>query len=82
MKRHRLWINFGVGTISAELSFLADEPHGTLANGGPFESCYVAIMLYGPDGIVGAELFEIEHLDAAKARFAELRAAMALFLFG
>lgn len=33
------------------------------------------IMLYGPDGLRGVELFELDDLDAAKARFAELRAA-------
>lgn len=35
------------------------------------------IVLCGPEGIVGGELFELEDLEAAKARFAELRAARA-----
>jgi len=70
-------------TVGQPLHFLADEPHGalsiahsfgTLASGGAFESVYAMITLYGPDGMSGAELFELGDLDAAKARFAELRA--------
>ena len=69
--------------VGLPLYFLADEPHGTLsiahsfgtlADGGAFESVYAMIMLYGPDGMTGVELFELDDLDTAKARFAELRA--------
>jgi len=69
--------------VGQSLYYLADEPHGTLSighsfgtlsEGGAFESCYAMILLFGPDGIVGGELFELDHLEAAKARFAELRA--------
>ena len=70
--------------VGQTLHFLADEPHGTLsiahsfgtlADGGAFESVYAMIMLYGPDGMTGVELFEIDDLEAAKSRFAELRVA-------
>jgi hypothetical protein len=30
------------------------------------------IMLSGPDGMAGVELFELDDLETAKARFAEL----------
>ena len=69
--------------VGQTLHFLADEPHGTLsiahsfgtlADGGAFESVYAMIMLYGPDGMRGVELFEVDDLEAAKARFAELGA--------
>jgi ketosteroid isomerase-like protein len=64
------------------LYYLADEPHaslsiahtfGTLADGGQFESVYAMIMVYGRDGLIGVELFELDDLDAAKARFEALR---------
>jgi ketosteroid isomerase-like protein len=46
---------------------------GTLAEGGEFESVFARLLLYR-DGRLGAvELFEPEHLDAARARFEELR---------
>jgi hypothetical protein len=70
-------------TVGQPLYHLADEPQGTLsiahsfgtlASGGAFESVYVMIMLYGSGGMVGAELFELEDLEAAKTRFEELRA--------
>jgi hypothetical protein len=70
--------------VGQPLHYLADEPHGTLsiahsfgtlANGGAFESVYVMITLSGPDGLAGVELFELDDLEAAKARFAELRSA-------
>jgi class 3 adenylate cyclase/tetratricopeptide (TPR) repeat protein/ketosteroid isomerase-like protein len=69
--------------VGASLYHLADDPHGTLsiahsfgtlANGGAFESVYVMISLYGPDGLAGVELFELDDLELARARFAELAA--------
>ena len=74
-----------VAMVGQPLYHLADEPHGvlsishsfgTLVDGGTFESVYVMIMLYGPDGMAGVELFELDQLDAARARFEELRAAV------
>jgi hypothetical protein len=68
--------------VGQPLYYLADEPHaslsiahtfGTLADGGQFESVYTMIMAYGRDGLVGVELFELDDLDAAKARFEALR---------
>jgi hypothetical protein len=35
------------------------------------------IMLYGPDGMAGVELLDLDDLEAVKARFAEHRAAVA-----
>lgn len=70
--------------VGQPLYSLADEPHGTLsiaysfgtlADGGAFESVFVMIQAYGPHGMSGSELFELEHLEAAKTRFAELRLA-------
>jgi hypothetical protein len=62
---------------------LADEPHATLSiahsfgklaqGGGEFESVYAMILLYGRDDVAGAEIFELDDLDAAWARFGELR---------
>ncbi|MGH7286719.1 MAG: hypothetical protein ACREI8_01710, partial [Myxococcota bacterium] len=59
------------------LYFIASERHaslavghtfGTLADGGAFESVYAQVI--GPFGI---ELFDLEDLDRARARFEELR---------
>ena len=72
--------------IGQPLYVLADEPHatlaiahsfGTLAEGGAFESVYAMITVYGSKGLAGAELFELDDLEAAKARFEELCAASA-----
>jgi hypothetical protein len=72
-------------TVGQPLHYLADEPHGTLsiahsfgtlADGGAFESVYVMIQLYGPDGLAGVELLELDDLAAAKARITELENAM------
>ncbi|HVN84362.1 MAG TPA: nuclear transport factor 2 family protein [Candidatus Binatia bacterium] len=70
--------------VGFPLYYLADEPHGTLTvahsfgtltQGGAFESVYVMIMLFDRDGSsVVAELFELEDIDAARARFEDLRA--------
>jgi hypothetical protein len=46
---------------------------GTLAEGGPFESVYVNLVQFEGDRFVGTELFELEDLDVARARFEELR---------
>jgi hypothetical protein len=63
------------------LYYVAAEKHGhlavahwsgTLAEGGEFESVFVQLVRY-PDGRpLSAELFELEDLDAARARFEEL----------
>jgi class 3 adenylate cyclase/tetratricopeptide (TPR) repeat protein/ketosteroid isomerase-like protein len=47
---------------------------GTLVDGGPFESVFVRLSVYRGGRVVGIELFEIEDLDRARARFEELRA--------
>jgi hypothetical protein len=73
-------------TTVETLYHLAVEKHGmlevarnfgTLRDGGAFESPYVRIMRHRGDRLVGVEMFEIEHLDRARARFAELRADLA-----
>jgi hypothetical protein len=46
---------------------------GTLADGGEFESLFVRIGLFRDGQFAGAELFELEDLDRARARFEELR---------
>ena len=46
---------------------------GTLADGGEFESLFLRLGLYRNGQIVGAELYELEDLDRARARFEELR---------
>lgn len=48
---------------------------GTLADGGAFESEYVWLGLASGSRITRWEFFEIDDLDAALARFEELRAA-------
>ncbi len=48
---------------------------GTNAEGGEFESVFVGLSLYRGARLVGVELFELEDLDAARARFQELCAA-------
>jgi hypothetical protein len=69
--------------IVEPLYFLAVEPHaalmvahnfGTLADGGAFENIFVQI--WSPD-TVDVELFELDDLDSARARFEELRATVA-----
>jgi class 3 adenylate cyclase len=46
---------------------------GTLREGGEFESPYVRIMLHRGERLAAVEMFEVEELDAARARFEELR---------
>jgi hypothetical protein len=48
---------------------------GTLRNGGPFESVFARINRYEGGRNVGTEIFELDDLERAKARFAELGAA-------
>ena len=51
---------------------------GTLdASGGDFESVYVRLLVFRGDGSAGLELFEVEDLDAARARFEALRGNLA-----
>jgi ketosteroid isomerase-like protein len=47
---------------------------GTLAGGGAFESVFGMLVRQQGDRFVGSELFELEHLDVARARFDALRA--------
>jgi ketosteroid isomerase-like protein len=65
--------------VSVEtLYIVAVEPHGvlmvarnfgTLREGGEFESPYVRIMLHRDGRLAAVEMFELEDLDAARARF-------------
>lgn len=48
---------------------------GTLRDGGPFESVFVRLNRYEDGRSLGGELFEIDQLERAKARFEELRRA-------
>ncbi|MGH7895781.1 MAG: nuclear transport factor 2 family protein, partial [Candidatus Binatia bacterium] len=47
--------------------------YGTLAEGGAFESVAVKLTLYHGQRFVGVELFDLDDLDAARARFEALR---------
>jgi hypothetical protein len=62
--------------VAVEEHGILDVAHnfGMLREGGAVESVYVRITRYRGDRAVGAELFEPEDLDVARARFAELRA--------
>ncbi|HTY18680.1 MAG TPA: nuclear transport factor 2 family protein, partial [Myxococcota bacterium] len=46
---------------------------GTLLEGGEFESVFVRLNVYRDGRVVGTELFEVDDLERAKARFEELR---------
>ena len=46
---------------------------GTLPDGGAFESEYLELFVGAQDRVTHLELFELEHLDAALARFEALR---------
>jgi hypothetical protein len=72
--------------VTDTLYYLAVEPHGslsvgrmfgTLADGGIFESVFVRLTVFAEGSGVGAELFEIEDLALARARFEELRGGAA-----
>ncbi len=69
-------------TVGEPLYSLAAESYGalgvghtfgTLNDGGAFESVFLQLGLYGANGLHGVELFELEDIDRARARFAELR---------
>jgi hypothetical protein len=64
------------------LYYLAVEPHGalavahtygTLAGGGEFENVFVQLGRHSAKGIIAADLYELDELDAARRRFEELR---------
>ena len=46
---------------------------GTLAEGGEFETVFVRLALWQRTHVVETDLFEVEDLDLALARFAALR---------
>jgi len=50
---------------------------GTLRDGGEWESVLLRLTRHEGDRLIGMELFELEDLDRARARFQELRAAYA-----
>jgi ketosteroid isomerase-like protein len=56
------------GSLSVARAF------GTLAGGGTFESVYVRILHFRDEKLVGVELYELDDLERARARFDELRA--------
>ena len=45
---------------------------GTLVDGGAFESVFLRIIMHRGGRVVGAELFELEDMERARARFDEL----------
>ncbi len=69
-------------TVTDTLYYLRVDPNGslsvgrmfgTLADGGMFASVLVRLTVFADGRGVGAGLFEIEDLELARARFAELR---------
>jgi hypothetical protein len=52
----------------------ANHWYGTNAEGGDFEAVYAALIHVESERFVGLELFEIENLEAANARFESLGA--------
>lgn len=60
------WHNAEHGSLSVGRLF------GTLRDGGPFEAVFVRLNRYEDGRSVGTELFEVEDLKRAKARFDEL----------
>jgi len=62
-------------TLSIGERGLLDVAHmfGTLvASGGDFETVYARLFVFEGERPVGLELFELEHLEIARARFEEL----------
>jgi hypothetical protein len=73
--------------IIEPLYFVAIEKHGfitvahtfgTLREGGEWESVYVQLAHHPGGALVGAELYEVDDLDVARARLEELRPTAAL----
>jgi hypothetical protein len=72
-----------LGLFAEQLYLIAAEEHGSLSvirvfgtaadGGGEFELIFVELFSYRHGKLVASELFELEDLDAARARFAELR---------
>ncbi|HVH16845.1 MAG TPA: nuclear transport factor 2 family protein, partial [Myxococcota bacterium] len=54
-------------------SLSVGRTHGRLAEGGAVESVFLRLNEYTGGRVVGMELFELESLDAARARFEALR---------
>jgi len=67
--------------IIEPLYYVATGAHGHVAvghtlgthDGGEFESVFVQVVFYRDDRRAGAELFELDDLDAALARYEALR---------
>jgi hypothetical protein len=73
-------------TVGQPLHYLEVGPHGfltvartfgTLFQGGEFETVLIYLASDRGDRILGAEVFELEDVDAARARFAALAASAA-----
>jgi ketosteroid isomerase-like protein len=68
------------------LYHVAVAPHGALSvgrwfgttGGGEFESLFVRLVQYGAASAIRAELFELEDLELARARFEELRPSLSI----
>jgi hypothetical protein len=58
--------------VAAHGSLSVGRMFGTRRDGGPFESVFVRLNRYEGGRNVGMELFELEDLERATARFAEL----------
>jgi len=60
------WTTFGIVRASG-----LDVGHtfGTLADGGAFEFIWVLLALFRGGRLAGIELFELEDLETARARF-------------
>jgi hypothetical protein len=63
-------------TAAEHGSLLVSRWFGTNAEGGDFETLYICIALRRGDQPTGLEIFEIDDMDAARARFEELGKAL------
>jgi class 3 adenylate cyclase len=63
--------------VGSHGALLVAHIFGTLAGGGEFELAFVNLVRIEADRLVGVEVFEVDDLDLARARFEELRAAAA-----
>ncbi len=70
----RLEIGWSSPVVDRHGFVVAARRGGTLASGGAFESEYLWLGVGSPGRFTRSEFFEIVDLDAALARFAELRA--------